>query len=266
MKAMVVGSSGMLGLELLKLLGDSGSGYDLPDFDVTDRKCVSDAVAALRPDVILNTSALTDVDYCEENPDEAEKVHHRGVLNLADTGVRLITVSTDQVFTRSVGNRYILESDPAEPVNVYAASKLRGEKAALEISGNTVVRTSWLFGDRGLLPWIISSLVNKGVVTAVTDQTSCITSAGSLAEILVGMASDESSSGLFHCVNHGAVTPYELACTVRDRIKTGVVKATSWGKLALAAPRPVWSALGTERDTELPPLEEVLDQCLQKML
>jgi dTDP-4-dehydrorhamnose reductase len=80
------------------------------------------------------------------------------------------------------------------------------------------------------------------------------------------MASDEGGSGLFHCVSRGAVTPYELACIVRDRVKTGVVKATSWKKLALPAPRPVWSALGTERDTELPPLEEVLDQCLQKML
>lgn len=266
MKAMVVGSSGLLGSELMKLLGDSGSGYDLPDFDVTDRKCVADAVAALRPDVILNTSGLTDVDYCEENPDEAERVHHTGVQNLVTTGVRLISVSTDQVFSCSVENRYILESDPAEPANVYAASKLRGEKAALEVFGNTIVRTSWLFGQRGLLPWIISSLVNKGLVMAVTDQTSCITSAGSLAEILVGMASDESSSGLFHCVSRGAVTPYELACTVRDRIKTGVVKETSWKQLALPAPRPVWSALGTERNTELPPLEEVLDQCLQKML
>jgi len=266
MKAMVVGSSGMLGSEVMKLLGDRGCGFDLPDFDVTDRKNVSDAVAAVRPDVILNTSALTDVDYCEGYPDAAERVHYTGVRNLADTGVRLVTMSTDQVFTRSAGERYLVESDPVEPANVYAASKLRGEKAALEVSGNAVVRTSWLFGERGLLPWIINSLLSSGVVTTVTDQTSCITSAGSLAGILVGMAIDDGRSGLFHCVNRGAVTPYELACTVRDRINTGVVKATTWKQLALPAPRPVWSALGTQRNTKLPPLEEVLDQCLQKML
>ncbi len=266
MKAMVVGSSGMLGSEIMKLLGDRALGFDLPSFDVTDGKSVADAVAAVRPDVILNTSALTDVDYCEKNPDKAEMVHHTGVRNLADTGVRLITVSTDQVFTRSKGKRYLVESDPVEPANAYASSKFRGEKAALEVSGNAVVRTSWLFGEKGLLPWIISSLLSKGVVTAVTDQTSCITSAGSLAEILVGMAIDDGRSGLFHCVNRGAVTPFELACAVKDRIKTGVVKATTWKQLALPAPRPLWSALGTERNTKLPPLEEVLDQCLQKML
>jgi dTDP-4-dehydrorhamnose reductase len=67
-------------------------------------------------------------------------------------------------------------------------------------------------------------------------------------------------------VNKGAVTPYELACRVRDRIKTGTVVATEWKQLSLPAPRPIWSALGTEREVELPPLEEVMEKCLKEML
>jgi dTDP-4-dehydrorhamnose reductase len=266
MKAMVVGSSGMLGSAVLSLLGGRGVGVDLPEFDVTDTDFVYSTVKAVRPDVILNTSAVTDVDYCERNPESAEEVHHLGVRNLASTGVRLITVSTDHVFSGSAGGRYLFESDPVNPVNAYAASKLRGEGVALEHPGNSVVRTSWLFGEKGLLPWIANRLFNTGVVTAVTDQTSCVTSVGSLAGILVDMASSEDRTGLFHCVNRGAVTPFELACMVRGRIGRGTVKATTWKQLDLPAPRPVWSALGTHRELKLPLLEEVLEQWLQKML
>jgi len=265
MTVMVVGAGGMLGSELMRLLGSKGTGLDLPDFDVTDMGSVTEAVSLLKPDVIVNTSALTDVDYCERNPDAAEKVHHAAVKNLADTGVRLITISTDQVFT-SGDNRYLLESDPTEPANVYASTKLRGEASALYHPGNSVVRTSWLFGEKGLLPWITEKLLTEGTVTAVTDQTSCLTSVDSLAEILVDMAFNEERSGLYHCVNSGAVTPYELACMVRNRIGKGTVQGTNWTQLALPAPRPVWSALGTERSIKLPPLEEVMELCLKKML
>ncbi len=266
MKVMVVGASGMLGSQVMKLLGKNGIGFDLPDFDITDFDCTTATVKSIKPDVILNTSAITDVDYCEKNRDAAEGVHHTGVRNLAATGIRLVTVSTDQVFTNSAGNRYLLESDLTEPANFYAISKLRGEKAALEYSENTVVRTSWLFGEKGLLPWIVGKLLGDGVVTAVVDQTSCLTSVVSLAEILVGMTTDKDKTGLYHCVNKGAVTPYEIACRVRDRIGSGTVKRTEWAQLALPAPRPVWSALGSERDIKLPPLEEVMELCLQKML
>jgi dTDP-4-dehydrorhamnose reductase len=125
MTVMVVGSSGMLGSRLMKLLGSRAAGFDLPDFDVTDPGCVRKTVARVRPDVIINASAITDVDYCEQNPEAAERVHHYGVRNLAVSGVRLVSVSTDQVFNDGRG-LYIPESHPAEPVNVYAASKLRG--------------------------------------------------------------------------------------------------------------------------------------------
>ncbi len=266
MKTMVIGSSGMLGSKVMNLLGDSATGFDLPDFDVSNPDSVRLAVNSLKPDVILNTSAITDVDFCEQNPEAAEQVHCVGVQNLADTGVRLVTVSTDQVFTDSAGGRYLVESDCVDPANVYAASKYRGESAALKSLSNSVVRTSWLFGVKGLLPWIIRKLIAGEVVTAVTDQTSCLTSVDSLARVLLEIVSDESKAGLYHCVNEGAVTPYELACLVRSRIGKGTVEATNWKHLALPAPRPVWSALGTERDIKLPPLEEVMEQCLQRML
>jgi dTDP-4-dehydrorhamnose reductase len=265
MTVMVVGSSGMLGSRLMKLLGSRAAGFDLPDFDVTDPGCVRKTVARVRPDVIINASAITDVDYCEQNPEAAERVHHYGVRNLAVSGVRLVSVSTDQVFNDGRG-LYIPESHPAEPVNVYAASKLRGETAALLYQGNAIVRTSWLFGNRGLLPWLIRKLIDSGSVTAVTDQTACVTSVECLAKALAGIACDQSRTGIYHCVNKGAVTPYELACRVRDRIKTGTVVATEWKQLSLPAPRPIWSALGTEREVELPPLEEVMEKCLKEML
>ena len=265
MKVLVVGSSGMLGSKVMGLLGERGVAADLPHFDITRLDCVLSTVNSVKPDVIMNTSGITDVDLCEKDPEAADKVHHIGVGNLVATGVRFVTVSTDQVFSNGAGE-YLLESDATEPANIYASSKLRGERAALEHPGNTVVRTSWLFGSNGLLPWIIRRLLAEGTVTAVTDQTSCLTSVDSLAEVLVDIAVDKERTGLYHCVNRGAVTPFDLACRVRERIGTGSVIPGLWKQLALPAPRPVWSALGTERDIELPPLEEVLELCLKKML
>lgn len=265
MKVMVAGSSGMLGRQLMSVLGERGIGFDLPAFDVTDRQLVVRVVGSVKPDVILNVSAITDVDFCEKNPVAAERVHCTGVRNLASTGVRLVTVSTDQVFSRGNG-RYLVESDPPSPANVYALTKLQGERVALESHENTVVRTSWLFGSRGLLPWIVRRLLDRGTVNAVTDQTSCITSVESLADALAGIAVDRECTGLYHCVNKGAITPYDLACAVRDRIGRGTVVPSDWKQLALPASRPVWSALGTERDIKMPELEEVMELCLKKML
>jgi len=265
MRVMVVGSSGMLGSCLMGLLGSRGTGFDIPDFDVTDPDCVGRAIDRVKPDVIVNASAITDVDYCENNPAAAERVHHYGVRNLADSGVRLVTVSTDQVFSNGRG-LYIGESYPTEPANVYASSKLRGEKAALLYPGNTVIRTSWLFGDRGLLPWLVRRLLDYGTVSAVTDQTACVTSVECLADFIIGLTGNPGCSGIVHCVNRGAVTPYDLACRLRDKMKAGTVVATDWKQLSLPAPRPLWSALGTERGVEFPSLEEVIEICLKKML
>jgi dTDP-4-dehydrorhamnose reductase len=264
MNILVAGASGMLGKALMARLGAGCTGLDLPELDITSVSSIQAALLAYTPDVIINTAAITDVDRCQREPDLADAVHRLGVLNLAKTGVRLITISTDQVF-QSGGGDYITESAIPEPSNTYALSKLRGEEHALGFRGNCVIRTSWLFGKKGMLPGMIRTLNDGGSVRAVCDQTSSVTYAGHLADAIMRAVFDEERQGLYHCVNRGAVTPFVLACSAREMLGRGSVIPCRWRDLSLPAPRPIWSALGTERDLQLPPLKEAVDICVLGM-
>ncbi|PIE52895.1 hypothetical protein CSA37_04435 [Candidatus Fermentibacteria bacterium] len=264
-RVLVTGSRGMLGSVLMKKLAAGGTGMDLPELDVTSQESVDAAVQAVRPEVIINAAAITDVDRCEKEPDLCRAVHCSGVRNLCSTGVRVITISTDQVFTDGRG-AFLTESSSVEPANKYAESKLTGEKEALGRAGNCVVRTSWLFEDRGLLPRIIRILSKGGQVKAIADQTSSVTSASDLAEFLLSLVSNENSTGVYHCVNPGAATPFTLACEIMEQLGRGIVIPVRWKDLELPASRPVWSVLGTEKNVVLPPLEEAVKSCMQKLL
>ncbi len=265
MKVLVIGASGLLGTQLMNKLGKSVVGYDLPEFDITNRNSVESVIKLEQPDLIINSSAITDVDYCEKYPDEADAVHFRGVQYLAQTGIRLITISTDQVFS-GVSDKYLLESDKPNPENYYAISKLKGEQEALKYSGNVVIRTSWLFHLKGLLPWMVNKLKNGETVTAVTDQTACITSADSLIKVVHELSIDTEKNGLYHCVNRGAITPFALALLLKRKIGRGAVEPVAWSDLNLPASRPFWSALGTEKEIVTPGMEEVIEICLGRML
>lgn len=264
-KILVTGCRGMLGTELMRKLGDRCSGVDLPEVDVSVMDSVNAALERYKPEVIINAAAVTDVDFCESSPSVAEKVHCTGVENLCSSGARVITLSTDHVFKDGKGAP-LLESSRTDPANQYARGKLKGEQIALRIPGNCVVRTSWLFGERGMLPRFLAELSAGGKVQAVADQTACITSAENLADVIVRMAFDETMSGLYHCVNPGAVSPFTLACRLQIRLGRGKVTPILWNSLGLAAPRPVWSVLGTERSVRLPPLEEAMESCVKKVL
>lgn len=265
MKVLVIGASGMLGTLLMKNYGIVAVGYDLPAIDITDKDSVRRVVDIEKPDLIINSSAITDVDYCENHHNKADAVHFQGVQYLAQTGIRLITISTDQVFS-GTGERYLLESDKPNPENYYAISKLKGEKEALKYAKNLVIRTSWLFHSKGLLPWIVNKLKKGEIVSAVTDQTSCITSADSLVKTIFELSLDTDKNGLYHCVNHGAITPFALALLLKEKIGKGEVKPIAWSDLNLPARRPLWSALGTEKELVTTGMEEVIEKCLKRML
>ncbi len=155
-RILVTGARGMLGLELVKRFGDRCLGVDLPEADVTV------------PEAYCRSLTVTAGCHSEH------RGHHRcgslrkesvpggecasrWVTILAGTGVRLITISTDHVFTDG-GGEYLTETSPVNPVNRYAASKYRGEAAALENPANAVVRTSWLVGKKECSPgWLTGS-------------------------------------------------------------------------------------------------------------
>ena len=149
---LVVGANGMLGHDLMTLLGDRGHGVDIADIDITSPESVFKVIGDLKPEVVINCAAYTDVDGCESAAETAMTVNGEGVAYLAmackDIGALLVQISTDYVFDGGKGTPYV-EDDAPCPLSVYGESKLAGEMNAAFTPEYLIVRTQWLYGLHG---------------------------------------------------------------------------------------------------------------------
>lgn len=116
--------------------------------DITDRESIRKAIDFIKPDVIVHTAALTDVDFCEKNPDLAIRINFQGTAKLCqEFDGRIIYISTDYVFDGTLGpysERFV-----PSPINWYGKSKFGGENIikAFAHNSSTVVRTTILYGS-----------------------------------------------------------------------------------------------------------------------
>jgi dTDP-4-dehydrorhamnose reductase len=260
-KFLITGVNGQLGSVFLDLLGNEAEGIDLPEVDIAEPESVQRAVDRADPEWIINCSAVTDVDLCQRRPELAYRVHRDGVSNLARTGRKLVTFSTDHVFNGSFDRRKpFFEGDTPSPANVYGESKLQGESEALSAhADNIVIRTSWLFSEsKGMVPHFWRMLSENVLITAVTDQIACLTYApdlaGAVLKIIIG-----GRSGLFHLASNPGVTPFELATRLAEYID-GTIQKITWAQLDLDAPRPACSVLATSRGLELPTVWDAVER------
>jgi dTDP-4-dehydrorhamnose reductase len=190
MHILLTGAKGQLGWELQRSLSTLGAvtAVDFPAYDLAQPERLLDLARQLRPQVIVNPAAYTDVDKAEQDSDLAAAVNGAAPGLLAELakeiGAALIHYSTDYVFNGALGRPYT-EQDAPDPLNVYGRSKLAGERAVQQVGGAyLILRTSWLYSLRG------SSFVNKVLRWArsntslqiVADQVSNPTWARSLAE------------------------------------------------------------------------------------
>ncbi|MCK5117759.1 MAG: SDR family oxidoreductase [Candidatus Aegiribacteria sp.] len=258
---LITGAAGQLGTALLKLLGTNGVGTDLPEVDVTDPDSIRAAVDRIDPHWIINCAAVVDVDLCQRKPDLAFKVNRYGVRNLASTGRKLLTISTDHVFTGFKGQKKpFLEGDATSSANVYGESKLLGEAEALDANPeNIVIRTSWMFSSmQGLIPFFWKSLSEDGEVKAVHDQIACLTFAPDLAKAIIDIIS-HGGKGLYHIASEPGVTPAQAAEKLVE-FTGGSVKDISWSDLDLDAPRPVYSEIASSRGIQLPTVWDAVER------
>jgi len=260
-KYLITGASGQLGVALLNLLGIDAVGTDLPEVDITEPASIRAAVERTDPHWIINCAAVADVDLCQRKPDLAFKVNRDGVRNLAMTGRKLLTISTDHVFTGFKGRKEpFLEGDKTSPANVYGESKLLGEAEALDADpGNIVIRTSWMFSSlTGMIPYFWRSLSEAGEVRAVCDQVACLTYAPDLAAAMIDIIS-HGGNGLYHIACRPGLTPAKAAGRLAE-FAGGSVSEISWSDLDLDAPRPVYSEIATSRGIQLPTIWDALER------
>jgi len=242
----------MLGREAANLFAARGHqviSLTRAQLDVTESEKVKEAVRAHQPDLILHCAAFTQVDRAEREPDSAFAVNALGTAHVAsaagDVGAKLCYISTDYVFEGNAARAYT-ENEAPNPVNVYGRTKLAGEEQALlHAPRHFIVRTAWLFGAHGsnFVRAVLRQAREKGFVKAVADQTGSPTYAADLADALEKLTQTE-KYGIYHIVNSGACTRYELAAAALEL--SGIpaeLRPCASGEFPGAAPRPCCSAL-----------------------
>ena len=217
MKILLFGALGMLGGDLQPILSARHEviGRDVHDLDITDSVQTEKEIRLLRPEVVINAAAFTDVDGCESQRGRAFSVNADGAGHVArgcrSAGVRLIHLSTDYVFDGTSRVPYTEESPP-HPLNVYGESKLRGELLIQEAGGNhLILRTAWLYGKHGknFVDTILRLASQQEELRVVDDQWGSPTFtrdlSGAIAQLL-----DKDVRGILHITNSGSCSWFEF--------------------------------------------------------
>lgn len=259
-RVLVTGSHGQLGAAIVSAFaGVEVIAHARSSLDVTDGAAVADAVRRSRPDVIVNCAAFNDVDGAEDRAAEALAVNAFAVRHLAraaaDVGAAFVHYSTDFVFDGGAATPYTEEVRPS-PRGTYAASKLLGEWFALEAPRGFALRVESLFGSpagwsgrRGTLDGIVAGLEQGRDVRVFTDR---VVSPGYVVDIAAAtrhLVTAGAEPGLYHCVNSGHATWYEVAREVADilGVRSPALVPVTMDQVTLRAPRPRFCALAVDK-------------------
>jgi dTDP-4-dehydrorhamnose reductase len=249
---LVIGANGMLGHDLMQLLSGDIRGVDIGEIDITSLESVKRVLLTLKPAVVINAAAYTDVDGCETNRDLAMLVNGEGVGNLArvagDIGAKLVQISTDYVFDGGKGSPY-LEDDPVNPLSVYGASKLAGELNARLDPDFLIVRTQWLYGVHGknFVETMLRLAGERTEITVVDDQIGSPTWTVDLG-LAIRALLEKGCSGIYHAANAGYCSWNEFARTIFSGVGVHItVKPMTTRELNRPAARPLYSTLDCGR-------------------
>ena len=232
-KILQIGTIGQLGWELLRTCAPLGEviALDYPDVDLSESAGLCELVRSVKPNIIINAAAYTNVDKAESEPELARAINAIGPAILAEEARKINSVlvhySTDYVFDGTKGSPYV-ETDIPNPLSVYGQTKLEGEQA-IAASGcvNLVLRTSWVYSMRhgGFVTKVLQWARTQEVMRVVDDQISGPTSARMLAEItalILAQGRDDvfgylsEKGGLYHCAGGGSCSRYEWAKAILE--------------------------------------------------
>ena len=185
--------------------------------DVTDESGVREQVKALKPEVIIHTAALTDVDECERTPEKAKKINSEGTRITAqiaqEFGARLVYISSDYVFNGAVGS--YAEGDLPDPVNRYGESKLLAEQYAQKFCSRVLIVRTTMFGLKlppiiGLMESLVDAMRRGGTLKRFVDHYFTPLYSGHFSEIVLELMELE-ATGLFHIGAPAKVSRFDFA-------------------------------------------------------
>jgi dTDP-4-dehydrorhamnose reductase len=269
MKILLTGKDGQVGFALHKKLAS------LEEIIATDRNELnlenSDGIRAffekIKPDIIINAAAYTDVDKAETEIELAHKVNTEAPRILAEKASQLnipmIHFSTDYVFD-GLKNEPYTETDQANPQSIYGQTKWEGEEAVRQYKKCIVLRTSWVFSshEQNFLKMILKLIQEKSSINIVSDQKGTPTSSDVLADVTYKIVktifnkSNFKDFGTYHVAPEGETNWYQYACFITDEaIRLGLkttmtskdIKSISIDMYPTVAKRPMNSRLNTTK-------------------
>jgi dTDP-4-dehydrorhamnose reductase len=270
MKILLIGKNGQLGWELQRTCTTLGEviALDYPVVDLSHLSELRDLIKSIKPNLTINAAAYTDVDKAESKSELARTVNALAPAVMAEEMMKLkgalIHYSTDYVFDGTKFSPYI-ETDIPQPINVYGATKLEGEKLVQEVGGSTIIlRTSWIYSliRMGFIIRVLQWSHKEEVLKIVDDQISNPTWARMLAEITSQMIAQgkrdpigyiSGNIGLYHICGKGYTSRYAWAQEIlkldpkqaEQKVKRVLPVSTTY--FPSPAQRPNYSALDCQK-------------------
>jgi dTDP-4-dehydrorhamnose reductase len=188
------------------------------EIDFTDKGSMEEHFRSNAYDYCINCAAYTHVDQAEKEPEKAFQINAEGVKAFAEIcaerNITLLHISTDYVFDGQHKEAYT-EADATQPINVYGASKLKGEQYIQALcEKHFILRTSWLYSlyEHNFLNTILKHVALGTDLKITTEQTGTPTNANDLAAVLLKIIEVKSNAyGIYHFSNEGAATWYDFA-------------------------------------------------------
>ncbi len=232
MNILIVGNKGMLARDLEPRLANSGNsvtGIDIDELDITKAGDVNLCINSICPDLVVNCAAYTAVDRAESDSELAFLVNKNGPEHLAiecsSRDIPMIHISTDYVFDGNSNEPY-REDDQVNPLGVYGISKWEGEEAVRNsLEKHIIIRTAWLYGANGsnFVKTMIRLAKEREEIKVVCDQRGCPTWTGNLSDAIVSMIDTikkgqmDQAWGTYHYCGDGATTWYDFTRTIIEK-------------------------------------------------
>jgi dTDP-4-dehydrorhamnose reductase len=281
----ILGASGLTGYKTMQQAKDKFEAYGtynlravsdnktpLIKLDITKENDLKKVFMKIKPDIVLNTTALHNVDYCESHEQEAYNINSNIVGIIADLcnnlGSRLIHISTDFVFDgNKIGGNYV-ESDNPNPLSIYAKSKLAGELQAKRCNSYSILRPSVVYGwtpletqgstsssgkPMNFALWVLSKLNRGEEIKAVNDQYTSPTLADILAEVALKVAIKDKNE-IYHISGNSCLSRYEFTKKISQVMgysdnnnDDNYIKPIESNSFVQLAKRPINSCLNCEK-------------------
>ena len=243
MKILLTGKDGQVGLALHKKLASLGEiiATDRNELNLESPDAIRAFIEKIKPDIIINAAAYTDVDKAETEIELAYKINTEAPKVLAERASQLnipiIHFSTDYVFDGLKNEPYV-ETDQANPQSVYGRTKWKSEEAIRNHKKHIILRTGWVFSNQGqnFLKAILKLIQEKSFLNVVSDQKGTPTSADALAEAtykIVKTIMQKPSFedfGTYHVALEGETNRYQYACFITDEAISLGLKAIMTSK------------------------------------